>query len=319
MAHPGLRATRSPYQSPRSSASTSSQRSPVCQQNTISNSQDLNNVNSTASSNRPDILNMFGDAAWDFSTDDPFALGGLAPFQGTGNAGDSSRQNSRRGSVRLLPLHLCPSPQSRPTSQDTGLPLATGSSADAPCPCLYTMLELLEMIGACVGVLKEDETEDLFTCLDRASDRCRELFQCQLCRVLASNPVMVATLGRQLVSVTEEIVGRLQTARQGYNVAMVAGAPPPPPATTPSPLASSAAGPAASGCTSFQYGRYTVGKRQVEARLLQTLVRCHVDEVRELLGKFSRYCIQATSVVPISAARLEDAQRLAEGLALVVG
>ncbi|KAK2022696.1 hypothetical protein LX32DRAFT_185303 [Colletotrichum zoysiae] len=323
LAHPGLRATQSSYQSLQSSASTSSQRSPVCQQNTISNSQDLNNVNSAASSSGPDILNMFGDTTWDFATDDPFALGGLAPFQDTGNAADSSTQNSQRSSTGPLPLHLCPSPRPRPTLQHTGLSLATGSSGSSgssagapPCPCLYTMLELLEMIGARVGVLKEDKTEDLFTCLDRASNQCCELVQCRLCRVLANNPVMVATLGRQLVAVTEEIVSRLQTARQGYNGAMVAGAPTP----TPLPSASSAASPAASGCKSFQYGRYRVGKRQVEARLLQTLVRCHVDEVRELLSEFSRYFMQATSVVPISAAaKLEDAQRLAEGLVMVVG
>ncbi|KAI6350651.1 hypothetical protein MCOR25_010507 [Pyricularia grisea] len=218
MAHPGLRAARA-YYSPKRDSSNSSIN---LQQRPCTPQRDPRGEPTAAGQNSESPTADSG--AWSFLNEMQYSPGGLTPAvdlslglqlpRPTSDAGVAGTSSS--GLQQLLvepgagPLPLYDHPSSPIGGGEYARSSFLPEAAEAtPCTCMGTMLELLEIIWACIGGREEEATENLFKCLDRSGERCRELLRCSNCCILARNPSVVAMLSRQLLAVANELSHRL--------------------------------------------------------------------------------------------------------------
>ncbi|KAI8960759.1 hypothetical protein F5Y11DRAFT_358217 [Daldinia sp. FL1419] len=190
------------------------------------------------------------------------------------------------GSADSAPGFLPPSPTQTLSAQgmsgnsNSSEPLSTptGSSTLSPgqrCVCLPTLLHVFEETGVQITSSPDVATDTLFLCLQRGMQECQAMLSCQECDTSVKNPILLATLGNQLVAIARELVTRFIQCQTRDTAPVV-----------------------------FQFGRYSIKGTGMRTRMLRDMVALHVRDLYGLLDR-SKLNIDA---VPGPLSILENAK-----------
>ncbi|KAI1476706.1 hypothetical protein K445DRAFT_23812 [Daldinia sp. EC12] len=161
-------------------------------------------------------------------------------------------------------------------SEPLSTPAASSTSSPGPrCGCLCALLHAFEDTGAQITSSPDVETDTLFQCLQQGTQECQAMLSCQECDTSIKNPILLATLGSQLVAIARELVTRFIQC-QNRDIAPVV----------------------------FQFGRYSVQGTGMQTRLLRDMVALHIRDLYSLLDR----CRLTIDSVPGSSLILENAK-----------
>ncbi|KAK3938035.1 hypothetical protein QBC46DRAFT_391194 [Diplogelasinospora grovesii] len=140
-------------------------------------------------------------------------------------------------------------------TQGKASPQTTYSTGVQKCGCLCSILKLFEDTGVRIAAGQATSSDTLFLCLQHGIQKCRAMLSCQDCRTCNDNPILLATVGSQLVVVAGEIVNRFIQCQSRNTVPTV-----------------------------FQFRRYSVECPAMRTRLLRNMIAMHVEDIQDLLG-----------------------------------
>ncbi|KAI0848912.1 hypothetical protein F5Y00DRAFT_262068 [Daldinia vernicosa] len=190
------------------------------------------------------------------------------------------------GPVDSAPILLPPSPTRTHSAQGLSdnshstehLSTPTTSSSLSPgqkCGCLWALLYVFEDTGVQITSSRDVATDTLFQCLQRGVQECQAMLSCRKCDTRVRNPILLATLGNQLVAIARELVTRFIQCQTGETAPVV-----------------------------FQFGRYSINGTGMQTRMLRDMVALHVRDLYDLLHR-SRLNIDA---IPGPLSILENAK-----------
>ncbi|KAI0116921.1 hypothetical protein F4814DRAFT_459189 [Daldinia grandis] len=190
------------------------------------------------------------------------------------------------GSIDSASILLPPSPTRTQSAQGLSdnshstepLSTPTTSSSLSPgqkCGCLCALLYVFEDTGVQITSNRDVATDTLFQCLQRGVHECQAMLSCRKCDTRVRNPILLATLGNQLVAIARELVTRFIQCQTGEAAPVV-----------------------------FQFGRYSINGTGMQTRMLRDMVSLHVRDLYDLLHR-SRLNIDA---IPGPLSILENAK-----------
>lgn len=173
------------------------------------------------------------------------------------------------GPIDSAPILLPPPPPPTRTQSAQGLtnsshsyePLSTPTTSSSlspgqKCGCLCALLYVFEDTGVQITSSRDVATDTLFQCLQRGMQECQAMLSCQECDTRVKNPILLATLGNQLVAIARELVTRFIQCQTGEAAPVV-----------------------------FQFGRYSIKGAGMQTRMLRDMVALHVRDLYGLLDR----------------------------------
>ncbi|KAI2628547.1 hypothetical protein GGR54DRAFT_636265 [Hypoxylon sp. NC1633] len=184
-------------------------------------------------------------------SDNISSLFGLQSVPGTvdSTTGLLTAPPTRTQSGQGLSSSLSSEPLNTPMTSST-------SSSGQKCGCLCALLTIFEETGVQVASNKDMPTDCLFQCLQEGIQKCQAMLVCPDCDTSAKNPILLATLGNQLVVIAGEIVSRFTQCQSRDTVPTV-----------------------------FQFGRYSIKCADMRTRLLRDMIALHVRDLYDLLDR----------------------------------
>ncbi|KAI1798621.1 hypothetical protein F4811DRAFT_569391 [Daldinia bambusicola] len=190
------------------------------------------------------------------------------------------------GPLDSAPIHLSSSPtqtlsaqglsNNGQSSESLSTPTASTTSSPGPkCGCLGALLHVFEDTGAQITSSPDVATDALFLCLQRGTQECQAMLSCQECDTSIKNPILLATLGNQLVVIARELVTRFVRCQTQDTAPVI-----------------------------FQFGRYSIQGSGMRTRLLRDMVALHVRDLYSVLDR----CRHTIDSAPGPSSILENAK-----------